>query len=125
MKSEFIEFDNKNVHCFVKPEAFAIWERIAEYFDDKIKEIWERIAEYLDDKIKEIGFENCFFPIFRQHSELEFEKAYIETKVRLIFLLAQHQRQLTFIGIGLGILVIFMNILSICSLGHIQVQKSL
>lgn len=49
--------------CYIlRPWAFAIWERIQEYFDTKIKSS---------------GVQNCYFPMFVSNSALEKEKEHI------------------------------------------------
>jgi len=49
--------------CYIlRPWAFAIWERIKEFFDAKIKLS---------------GVENCYFPMFVSHSALEKEKEHL------------------------------------------------
>jgi len=50
--------------CYVlRPWAFGIWERIADWFDAEIKKI---------------GFENCYFPMFVSANALETEKEHIQ-----------------------------------------------
>jgi len=50
--------------CYVlRPWAFGIWERIADWFDAEIKKI---------------GFENCYFPMFVSANALETEKDHIQ-----------------------------------------------
>ncbi|ESO04653.1 hypothetical protein HELRODRAFT_78758, partial [Helobdella robusta] len=39
--------------------------------------IWERISQWFDERIKEMGFENCYFPMFVSHGALETEKEHI------------------------------------------------
>ena len=78
-KSELIEYYDVSGCYVLRPWAFALWERISKWFDDKIKEI---------------GFENCYFPMFVSHSALETEKEHIEDfapEVQLLYLLAQYQ----------------------------------
>jgi len=50
--------------CYVlRPWAFGIWERIADWFDAEIKKL---------------GFENCYFPMFVSANALETEKEHIQ-----------------------------------------------
>jgi len=61
-KSEMIEYYDVSGCYILRPWAYGIWERIKEYFDQKIKES---------------GVENCYFPMFVSQSALEREKEHI------------------------------------------------
>ena len=39
--------------------------------------IWEKIKEFFDEKIKSLGVENCYFPIFVSKNALQREKDHI------------------------------------------------
>jgi bifunctional glutamyl/prolyl-tRNA synthetase len=61
-KAEMIEYYDVSGCYILRPWAYAIWETIQSYFDDKIKKI---------------GVENCYFPMFISKSALETEKTHI------------------------------------------------
>ena len=81
-KAEMIEYYDISGCYVLRPWAYGIWERIAQWFDAEIKKI---------------GFENCYFPIFVSNAALEKEKEHIEDfapEVSLEFFLFCYVKQL-------------------------------
>ncbi|KAG8443771.1 hypothetical protein GDO86_009088 [Hymenochirus boettgeri] len=61
-KSEMIEYYDVSGCYVLRPWAFAIWEAIQEFFNQRIKTL---------------GVENCYFPMFVSQAALEKEKTHI------------------------------------------------
>ena len=62
-KAELIEYTNVSGCYIIRPRAYAIWEKIQKYFDDKIKKD---------------GVKNAYFPLLIPKSNLEKEKAHVK-----------------------------------------------
>ena len=62
-KAELIEYYNVSGCYILRPWAYGIWEKIVEFFDEKIKST---------------GVENCYFPMFVSQTALQKEKDHIE-----------------------------------------------
>ena len=62
-KAELIEYYNVSGCYILRPWAYGIWEKIVEFFDEKIKST---------------GVENCYFPMFVSQAALQKEKDHIE-----------------------------------------------
>ena len=61
-KAEMIEYYNVSGCYILRPWAFAVW---------------DAIRSYLDDKIKAMGVENAYFPLFVSRDALEREKTHL------------------------------------------------
>ncbi len=62
-KAELIEYTDVSGCYILRPRAFAVWEKIREYFDKKIKEI---------------GVKNAYFPLFIPESLLKKEEKHFK-----------------------------------------------
>src|SRR3989344_8976098 len=62
-KAELIEYSRVSGCYIIRPRAYAIWEKIQEYFDKKIKEL---------------GVKNCYFPLFIPETLLQKEAKHFE-----------------------------------------------
>jgi prolyl-tRNA synthetase len=63
VKSELISYYDISGIYVLRPGAFALWEAIQRWFDDKIKSI---------------GVENCLFPLFITKEALQKEEDHVE-----------------------------------------------
>lgn len=61
-KAELIEYYDVSGCYILRPWAYSIWERIKDYFDNRIKKI---------------GVQNCYFPMFVSGHALEKEKTHV------------------------------------------------
>lgn len=61
-KSEMIEYYDVSGCYILRPWAYAVW---------------ECIQRYMDERIKSLGVENCYFPMFVSQAALEKEKTHI------------------------------------------------
>jgi len=74
-KAEMIEYYDVSGCYVLRPWAFGIWERIADWFDAEIKKL---------------GFENCYFPMFVSANALETEKEHVQDFAPEVRILALH-----------------------------------